>query len=118
MGKDKKQARLSIRRRIRNKIRGNSERPRVAVFRSLKNIYVQAIDDLEGKTIVAASSQDSEVGVKSGGSVESAKKVGELFAKRLQDKGIKQITYDRGGFVYHGRVKAVAEAMRKAGLEF
>jgi large subunit ribosomal protein L18 len=119
MKKDRKKARLKARLRVRSKIHGSQERPRVAVSRSLKNIYLQAVDDDQGITLASASSQDNEAGVGSGGgSVQGATKVGELLAKRLQEKGIKKIVYDRGGFVYHGRIKAVAEAMRKAGLEF
>lgn len=118
MRKDRKRNRTQARKRIRGKIRGSGSRPRVAISRSLKNVYLQAFDDDQGITIASASSLDSEAGLKSGGGVKDAEKVGELMARRLKDKGVETIVYDRGGFIYHGRVKAAAEAMRKAGLKF
>lgn len=106
--------------RVRKRITGVAERPRLNVYRSLNNIYAQLVDDTEGKTIVAASTLDKELRgtIKSGGNVEAAKAVGELIAKRALDKGIKSIVFDRGGYKYHGRVKALADAAREGGLEF
>lgn len=106
--------------RVRKKVSGSPERPRLNIYRSLNNIYAQVIDDQKGATIVCASTVDKELkGVlKSGGNVDAAKSVGELVAKRALDKGITQVTFDRGGYLYHGRVKALAEAAREGGLEF
>ena len=112
---DRKKTRRRIRYRIRRKVHGTAERPRLAVFRSIKHIYVQAIDDAAGRTLVQASSLDSEV--KGGGNVESAKKVGALIAQRLKENGVESAVFDRGGVVYHGRVRAVAESAREAGLK-
>ena len=111
-------ARLRIHRRIRKKVKGTAERPRLVVFRSLKNIYVQVIDDSLGRTLVAASSLEKGSGVAAGGNVAGAKTVGKLIAERAKAKGIEKIVFDRGGFTYHGRVKALADAARQAGLEF
>ena len=114
----KSQARIRKHHRIRRKLSGTAERPRLAVFRSLSQIYVQAIDDASGCTIASASSLEKtfrEGGTK-GGNVEGAKKVGNHIAKRLLDKGITKAVFDRGGFQYHGRVKALADAAREAGL--
>lgn len=118
--KNRKADRIQVRRRIRGKISGTAERPRLAVFRSTKHIYAQAIDDLQGKTLAAASTLDGEAKVEEGASrkVAAAKAVGELIAKRLTEKGVRKVIFDRGGFVYHGRVKALADAARKHGLEF
>jgi large subunit ribosomal protein L18 len=102
--------------RIRHKVRGSAERPRLAVFRSLKHIYAQLIDDVQGRTVAAASS--TEKNAANGGNVAGAKKIGQLIAQRAQEKGIKKIVFDRGGFLYHGRIKALADAAREAGLEF
>jgi len=113
-------SRLKRRKRIRRKISGTQERPRLAVFRSLRGIYVQAIDDQSGRTLASASTLEKpfrEDG-KSGGNAEAAKKVGEFIAKRLLEQGIERAVFDRGGFIYHGRVKALAEAAREAGLKF
>ena len=121
MGKDSKKSRVSVRYRIRKKISGQPDRPRIAVFRSARHFYLQAIDDSTGRTLVQASSLDADVAKaikKNGGNVKAAGEVGSLMAKRLKDKGIADILFDRGGFIYHGRVKAAAEAMRKAGLKF
>lgn len=104
--------------RVRKNITGTSERPRLNVYRSNKNIYVQLIDDTEGKTLVSASTLDNELNLENTSNTEAAIKVGELLAKRAQDKGFKSVVFDRGGYLYHGRVKAVAEAAREAGLEF
>src|SRR5579863_9569302 len=105
--------------RIRKKILGTDERPRLNVYRSLNHIYVQVIDDLHGKTLVAAHSAEGKKGEKrTGGNVASAKSVGKAIAERAKAKGITQVVFDRGGYIYHGRVKALAEAAREAGLKF
>jgi large subunit ribosomal protein L18 len=104
--------------RVRKDVEGTAERPRLNVYRSNKNIYAQLIDDTEGKTIVSASSLDQELNLENTGNTEAAKKVGELVAKRAQDKGYQSVVFDRGGYLYHGRIKAVADAAREAGLEF
>ena len=103
--------------RIRRKLRGTSERPRLAVFRSVAHIYAQVIDDAEGKTLVSASSVDKAAKTK-GGNVAAAKAIGKLVAERAKEKGITRVVFDRGGYLYHGRVKALADAAREAGLEF
>jgi large subunit ribosomal protein L18 len=104
--------------RIRAKVSGTAERPRLSVFRSIKHITVQVIDDASGHTLVAASSTETKKGLTGGGNVEGAKVIGKLIAERAQEKGIKKVVFDRGGFLYHGRVKALADAAREAGLEF
>lgn len=106
--------------RIRKKVFGTPERPRLAVFGSLNHIYAQIIDDAKGHTIVAASTLDKEISgkVKHTGNVEAARLVGRLIAKRAIEKGIRMVVFDRGGHAYHGRVKALAEAAREVGLEF
>ena len=106
--------------RVRKRVSGTEERPRLCVFRSINNIHAQVIDDVKGITLAAASSTDRELKgkIKSGGNKESAKAVGELVAKRALDKGIKKVVFDRGGFKYHGRVQSLADAAREAGLEF
>ncbi|HHT70517.1 MAG: 50S ribosomal protein L18 [bacterium] len=105
--------------RVRKKVAGSSERPRLAVFRSLKHIYAQIINDETGTTLVSASSLDPEIRqqVASGGNAASATVVGELIAKRALESGINQVVFDRGGYLYHGRVAALAEAARAAGLK-
>ncbi|NLI94030.1 MAG: 50S ribosomal protein L18 [Peptococcaceae bacterium] len=105
---------------IRKRIHGTAERPRLAVFRSLNHIYAQVINDDLGITLTAASSLDPEFKAAelSGGNIEGAKKVGELIAKKAKEKGISKVVYDRGGSLYHGRVAALAEAAREAGLDF
>ncbi len=108
--------RRRIHTRIRHRVQGSAERPRLAVFRSLKHIYAQLIDDAQGRTLVAASS--AEKNGPNGGNVAGAKQIGQLIAKRAVEKGIKQVVFDRGGFLYHGRIKALADAAREAGLEF
>lgn len=110
--------RLRIHRRIRRRIRGTAERPRLCVFRSLRHIYAQLIDDASGRTLAAASSAEKEAPRKSGGNAAGAAAVGRLLAGRAIDKGIKRVVFDRGGYTYHGRVKALADAAREAGLEF
>ncbi|HEY4362971.1 MAG TPA: 50S ribosomal protein L18 [Bryobacteraceae bacterium] len=117
MAKDSKDIiRQRIHKRIRRRVTGTPERPRLAVFRSLKHIYAQVIDDVKGHTVVAASS--AEENGKNGGNVTGAKQIGQLVAERAKDKGVKAVVFDRGGYLYHGRVKALAEAARAAGLEF
>lgn len=103
--------------RVRRKISGTPECPRLCVYRSNSNIYAQIIDDVAGKTLVSASTLDKEVKTKHS-NVEAAKEVGTLIAKRASEKNIKTVVYDRGGYVYHGVVKALADAAREAGLEF
>lgn len=110
--------RLRIHRRIRRKVTGTAERPRLCVFRSVKHIYAQVIDDTQGRTLVAADSAGKGSGLASGGNVAGAKAVGRLIAERAKAKGIQKVVFDRGGYLYHGRVKALAEAAREAGLEF
>jgi large subunit ribosomal protein L18 len=114
---DKKFIRARIHKRIRKKISGTPERPRLAVFRSLKHIYVQVIDDAAGRTLAAASSGEKGAAF-NGGNIAGAKEVGRLVAERAKEKGIRSVVFDRGGYQYHGRVKALADAAREAGLEF
>jgi large subunit ribosomal protein L18 len=105
--------------RIREKISGTAERPRLNVYRSLNHIYTQLIDDANGVTLVSASSFGKKDDAKPyGGNVAAAQEVGKLIAQRAQEKGIKKVVFDRGGYLYHGRVKALAEAAREAGLDF
>ena len=104
--------------RVRNKLSGTSETPRLNVFRSNSDIFAQIIDDTKGVTLVSASSIDKELKLENGGNVIAAKKVGELIAKRAKKAKIKNVVFDRGGYLYHGRVKALAEAARENGLEF
>ena len=103
--------------RVRGKISGTPERPRLCVFRSESNIYAQIIDDVAGNTLVAASTVEKAFEGK-GGNVEAAKKIGALIAERAVEKGIKDVVFDRGGYIYHGRVQALAEAAREGGLKF
>jgi len=114
----KDDVRIRIHRRIRHKVRGTEERPRLAVFRSLKHIYAQVIDDKRGHTMVAASSGEKDSGASNGGSVAGAKQIGKVIAERAKAKGVTKVVFDRGGYHYHGRIKALAEAAREAGLEF
>lgn len=117
---DKRSARKRRHKRVRNKVIGTPERPRMNVYRSLKNIYVQIIDDLSGHTLVSASSLDPAIrdSIEDGGNKEAAKAVGELVAERAIEKGIETVVFDRGGYQYHGRVKSLAEAAREKGLKF
>ena len=110
--------RSRIHQRIRHKVRGTGQRPRLAVYRSLKHISVQIIDDTEGRTLVSASSTEKSAGAGNGGNIAGAKQVGKVIATRAKEHGIKQVVFDRGGYLYHGRVKALADAAREAGLEF
>jgi large subunit ribosomal protein L18 len=115
---DRRAVRRRSRHRIRKKIRGSVTRPRLAVFRSDRHIYVQVIDDEAGRTIAQASTLDEELrgSIKGGGSVAAAKAVGTAIAQRLKQGGIEAVVFDRGGFAYHGRIKALADAARSAGL--
>ncbi|MGA7460798.1 MAG: 50S ribosomal protein L18 [Candidatus Korobacteraceae bacterium] len=119
----KDQTRQKVHTRIRKKLMGTTERPRLNVYRSVNHIYAQVIDDAKGVTLVSATSVEKGKGVKgdkrpTGGNVPSAKEVGKLIAERAKDKGIKKVVFDRGGYLYHGRIKALADAAREAGLEF
>jgi large subunit ribosomal protein L18 len=116
----KEEARKARHFRVRKKVSGTSEKPRLNIFRSLNHIYAQVVDDFTGSTVIAASSLDKELKgkIKSGGNIEAAKTVGSLVAKKLLDKGISQVVFDRGGYLYHGRVKALADAAREGGLKF
>lgn len=111
---DRNEARQKRHSRIRHHVSGTVERPRLNVFRSNANIYAQIIDDVKGVTLVSASSKD----LANGGNVAAAQEVGKLIAEKAIEKGIKKVVFDRGGYLYHGRVKALAEAAREAGLEF
>ncbi|XEC97764.1 50S ribosomal protein L18 [Paenibacillus tarimensis] len=116
---DKNKARLKRHLRVRKKINGTTERPRLSVFRSAKHIYVQLIDDVKGVTVAAASTLDKELNeIGNGGNVEAARKVGTLIAERAKAKGVTAVVFDRGGYLYHGRIQALADAAREAGLEF
>ena len=112
------EARKARHARIRNKVSGTSELPRLCVFRSLKNISAQIIDDEKGVTLVSASSSDKDLNIKNGGNIEASKLVGALVAKKAKKAKIKKVVFDRGGYLYHGRVKALADAARENGLEF
>jgi large subunit ribosomal protein L18 len=127
-GESKNDIRLRIHKRIRQRVAGTEERPRLAIFRSLNHIYAQVIDDGKGHTLAAASSAEKKSADKkgaekkgkigSGGNVAGAKEVGKLIAERAKEKGVSKVVFDRGGYLYHGRVKALAEAARQGGLEF
>lgn len=116
----RKEARLKRKRSIRKKMSGNPQRPRLCVFRSTRHIYAQIIDDVSGNTLAAASTMEKEVKDQSGfaNKIEAAGFIGERVAKFAMEKGIKQVVFDRNGFLYHGRVRALSEGARKAGLEF
>ena len=119
----KEERRDRIRHRLRKRIHGTAERPRLSVFRSVSHLYVQAVDDLTGQTLASASSLEPALkaalaGGAKGGNIAGAKQVGRAIAERLVAKGITKAVFDRGGYLYHGRVRAVAEAAREAGLEF
>ena len=108
--------RRGVQSRIRKKVSGTAERPRLAVFRSLNHIYAQVIDDINGKTLAAASTVEKDLKGKSGGTIAAAQIVGKTIAERAQAAGVSQVVFDRGGYVYHGRVKALLDASREAGL--
>ena len=120
--KTKSDRRERIKYRIRKRVRGTEARPRLTVFRSVAHMYVQVVDDMTGRTIASASSVEPSVkgalGAAKGGNVAGARAIGTTIAERLLEKGVKQVVFDRNGFLYHGRVKAVADAAREAGLEF
>lgn len=109
--------RIKIKMRIRKSVNGTSDRPRMTVFRSNKQIYVQLVDDLNGNTLVSASSRDKGIDDK-GNKVEQAEKVGKLIAEKAKGAGIENVVFDRNGYLYHGRVKSLADAARKGGLKF
>ena len=108
--------RTAIHARIRRKLKGNTEKPRLAIYRSLNHIYAQVIDDRLGKTIVSASTTEKDLRGSSGGNLDAARRIGAAIAERALAKGIEQVVFDRGGYLYHGRVKALTDAARKAGL--
>ena len=108
--------RRAVHSRIRKKVRGTAEQPRLAVYRSLNHIYAQLIDDDSGKTLASASTVEADLKGATGGNVEAAQKVGKAIAERAKSAGVSQVVYDRGGYVYHGRVKALIDASREAGL--
>lgn len=110
--------RVNKHKKIRNKLHGTTERPRLSVFRSEKHIYAQIIDDVKGVTLVAASTVQKDLELKVGSNIEAATAVGTAIAKKALAQGIEEVVFDRGGFLYHGRVAAVAEAAREAGLQF
>ncbi len=114
--KSRADIRQGVHSRIRKKVRGSSDRPRLAVFRSLNHIYAQVIDDESGKTLATASTTEKDLAGKSGGNVEAAKTIGKTIAERAQQAGISNVVFDRGGYLYHGRVKALLDATREAGL--
>lgn len=116
--KDKNEARRAVHTRIRKKLSGTTERPRLAVFRSLNHIYVQVIDDVKGETVVSASTAEKDFRGRTGGNIAAAKDIGKLIAERAKEKGITSVIFDRGGYIYHGRVRSLAEAAREAGLKF
>ncbi|MBE4906591.1 50S ribosomal protein L18 [Cytobacillus suaedae] len=115
---DKNAVRKKRHARVRSKLSGTATRPRLNVYRSNQHIYAQVIDDLNSVTIASASTLDKELSLESSANMDSAVKVGELVAKRAQEKGVKTVVFDRGGYLYHGRIKALADAAREAGLEF
>ena len=115
---DKNAVRKKRHARVRAKLSGTAARPRLNVFRSNKHIYAQLIDDVNGVTLASASTLDKDITVESASNLDAAVKVGELVAKRAVEKGVKAIVFDRGGYLYHGRIKALADAARENGLEF
>jgi large subunit ribosomal protein L18 len=114
--KNKADIRRGVHSRIRKKVRGSADRPRLAVFRSLNHIYAQLIDDDSGKTLATASTTEKALGVATGGNIAAAQQVGKAIAERASAAGVSKVVYDRGGYLYHGRVKALLEATREAGL--
>ena len=115
---DRNKLRQKKHRSIRKKIVGTAERPRLSVYRSLKNIFVQIIDDSTGTTLVSASTIEKGAKIENGSNIEAAKQIGERIAKKALEKGITTVVFDRGGYIYTGRIKAVADAAREAGLKF
>jgi len=114
--RNRAEVRSAVHRRIRRKVRGTTERPRLAVYRSLNHIYAQVIDDEQARTIAAASTMEKTLGAKTGGNIEAAKLVGQTIAERALAAGISRVVFDRGGYLYHGRVRALTDAARAAGL--
>jgi large subunit ribosomal protein L18 len=108
--------REAIHRRIRRKVKGSGERPRLAVYRSLNHIYAQVVDDQLGKTIVSASTTEKDLRGTTGGNLDAARRIGKAIAERALEKGIESVVFDRGGYLYHGRIKALTDAAREAGL--
>ncbi len=118
MAFSKESRRLKIRKRIRGRVSGTEQRPRLSVFRSNKEIYAQIIDDVTGKTISSASSRDKDIASASGNKIEIANLVGKALAEKAKKAGVETVSFDRGGYLYHGRVKSLAEGAREAGLKF
>ena len=114
--KSRADIRRGVHSRIRKKVRGTTARPRLAVYRSLNHIYAQVIDDDNGKTVASASTTEKGLGLSTGGNIEAARKVGSAIAERAIAAGVSEVVFDRGGYVYHGRVKALIDATREAGL--
>jgi large subunit ribosomal protein L18 len=114
--RNRAEVRNAVHNRIRRKVRGTTERPRLAVYRSLNHIYAQVIDDDKAQTLASASTTEKSLGVKSGGNIEAAKKIGQTIAERALAAGISSVVFDRGGYLYHGRVRALTDAARAAGL--
>lgn len=114
--RDRATVRNAIHKRIRRKVRGTTERPRLAIYRSLNHIYAQVIDDERGETLVSASTTEKDLRGTTGGNVESAQRIGRVIAERARAAGINHVVFDRGGYLYHGRVRALTEAAREAGL--
>src|SRR5580765_7325076 len=108
--------RNAIHQRIRRKVKGSTDRPRLAIYRSLNHIYAQVIDDRQGQTLVSASSTEKELRGNTGGNLDAARRIGQAIAERALAKGIEQVVFDRGGYLYHGRIKALTDAARAAGL--
>jgi large subunit ribosomal protein L18 len=108
--------RVAIHKRIRRKLRGSTERPRLAIYRSLNHIYAQVIDDVEGQTLVSAATTEKDLRGSTGGNIDAARRVGKTIAERALAKGINSVVFDRGGYLYHGRIKALTDAAREAGL--
>jgi large subunit ribosomal protein L18 len=115
---DKNQVRKKRHARVRSKLSGTTARPRLNVYRSNKHIYAQLVDDLKGITLASASTLDKDVNLESTSNVDAAKKVGEIIAKRAVEQGVKEVVFDRGGYLYHGRIQALADAARENGLQF
>jgi large subunit ribosomal protein L18 len=116
--RSRQDVRRAVHTRIRKKVRGDESRPRLAIFRSVNHIYAQLINDDDGVTICSASTVEKGAGVGQGGNIDAAKAIGRLIAERAKGKGVTKAVFDRGGYIYHGRVKALAEAAREAGLQF
>jgi large subunit ribosomal protein L18 len=114
--RNRAEVRRAVHQRIRRKVRGTTERPRLAIYRSLNHIYAQVIDDERGQTLVSASTTEKDLRGGTGGNVEAAERIGRTIAERAQAAGISRVVFDRGGYVYHGRIRALTEAAREAGL--